>query len=77
MKQPNKKPNPTIFLIVFCLCLFFVPGVQAALQFGLDFGQDGVLDETLALQEDEEIAVDIYVSQVPAPGLRAMGFKLV
>ena len=77
MKKPNKKPNPAILLMVFCLCLFFTTGAHGALQFGLDFGQDGVLEETRALQQDEEIAVDIYVSQVPTPGLRAMGFTIV
>ena len=63
------------------LCLWIVltatPCVQAALEFGLDFGQDGIIESTWRLKAGDEIQLDIYVSNVPEPGLQAMGFKLV
>ena len=62
-----------------CLCIFLTaaPCVQAALEFDLDFGQDGVFESTWRLKPGDEIQVDIYVSNVPEPGLQAMGFQLV
>jgi hypothetical protein len=68
-------------LKTYCICLLIVltpaPGLQAALEFGLDFGQDGVIESTWRLKAGEEVQLDIYVSNVPAPGLQAMGFKFV
>ena len=65
----------------YFLCIWIVltmaPGIQAALEFDLDFGQDGVFESTWRLKAGDEIQLDIYVSNVPEPGLQAMGFKLV
>ena len=63
------------------VCLFTVVGIASGawgeLVFRLDFGQDGVFEDSWRLRPGEEVVVDIYVSNVPEPGLRAMGFKMV
>jgi hypothetical protein len=68
-------------LKTYCLCLLIVltaaPNLQAALEFGLDFGQDGEIESSWRLKAGEEVQLDIYVSNVPEPGLQAMGFKFV
>ena len=70
---------PKLKLCCLCLLIFLTPatGLQAALEFGLDFGQDGVVESSWRLKAGEEIQLDIYVSNVPSPGLQAMGFKFV
>jgi len=57
--------------------LVFAAGAQAAMTFQLDFNQDGIYDQTRQLRPGEEVTVDIYVSNIPTPGLGAMGLKLV
>jgi len=52
-------------------------GAYAELVFDVDFRQDGIYETSWPLKSGEVISVDIYVSNVPAPGLRAMGFKMV
>ena len=66
----------TLLLTCLCLVLFIAAGAQGAMVFSVDFAQDGVFETTWRLRPGESISVDIYVSNVPAPGLRAMGFKL-
>ena len=68
----------TLTLLLTCLCVVLstAGGAHGAMLFSVDFGQDGTFEETWRLRPGEEVAVDIYVSQVPEPGLRAMGFKL-
>jgi hypothetical protein len=70
---------PKLKLCCLCLLIFLTPatGLQAALEFGLDFGQDGEIETSWRLKAGEEIQLDIYVSNVPEPGLQAMGFKFV
>jgi hypothetical protein len=51
-------------------------GAHAALVFNADFAQDGRYEVTWPMKPGEVVVVDIYVSNVPAPGLIAMGFKL-
>jgi hypothetical protein len=48
----------------------------AQMVFDLDFNQDGSLEIFYPLQADETVAVDIYVSNIPSPGLRTIGFVL-
>ena len=68
-------------LILHLLCLFLVvgtaSGARGELVFHLGFAQDGVFEDSWRLRPGEGVKVDIYVSNVPEPGLRAMGFKMV
>jgi len=66
----------TVSLIFLYLILSTTSGAQGALVFSLDFGQDGNFEYTWRLRPGDVVSVDIYVSQVVEPGLRAMGFKL-
>ena len=66
----------TFLLILICLILTTTSGAQGAMVFSVDFAQDGVFEDTWRLRPGEMVSVDIYVSNVPEPGLRAMGFKL-
>ena len=65
-----------LLLLSFCLILATTSGAQGAMVFSVDFAQDGVFEDTWRLRPGEMVSVDIYVSNVPEPGLRAMGFKL-
>jgi hypothetical protein len=47
------------------------------MSFHLDFGQDGTYETEWTMGVDEQVAIDIYVSNVPEPGLQSMGFVLV
>jgi hypothetical protein len=66
-----------LFLIGLCLLLAIPGGADAKLSFSVDFRQDGVPEAAWPLQAGEAVSFDIYVSAVPAPGLGAMGFKVV
>ena len=66
----------TFLLTFICLILATTSGAQGAMVFSVDFAQDGVFEDTWRLRPGEMVSVDIYVSNVPEPGLRAMGFKL-
>lgn len=66
-----------------CLCILFLgiflgwTGISfAALQFDLDFDGDSVYENTVSLEVGATVSADIYVSNVPSPGLRGMGFML-
>jgi len=59
------------------IVLTLAAGAQASMVFQMDFNQDGIYDQTGQLKPGDEVAVDIYVSGIPAPGLGAMGFKLI
>jgi len=66
-------------IIVFLIVVFAVAWVSyadAALVFNADFAQDGTYDSSWPMKAGEVVTVDIYVSNVPAPGLISMGFKL-
>ncbi|MEF8767229.1 MAG: hypothetical protein ABTS16_02890 [Candidatus Accumulibacter phosphatis] len=47
------------------------------LVFNLDFGQDGNYETSWNLALNDTIRADLYVSNVPNPGLISMGFDLV
>ena len=47
------------------------------LVFNLDFGQDGNYETSGNLALNDTIRADLYVSNVPNPGLISMGFDLV
>ena len=72
----KKMRTVTFLLTVLCLILATTSGAQGAMVFSVDFAQDGVFEDTFSLRPGESVSVDIYVSNVPAPGLRAVGFKL-
>ena len=66
--------------VFFCMLIAvaFVSGssVSAALVFNADFGQNGTYDASWPMRAGDVVSADIYVSNVPAPGLISMGFKL-
>jgi len=65
--------------IVFFLLLWFIPMALPAhgrLVFNVDFAQDGRFEKLRAIEPGETVSVDIYVSNVPKPGLINMGFIL-
>jgi len=68
-------------LFVLVLALFIVFGlanlVRADLIFNLDFKQDGNYENYWELKPGETVLIDIYVSNVPDPGLISMGFDIV
>ena len=65
------------YILSLCIVVVTAPVGFAALEFGLDFGQDGIIESSWRLKPGDEIQLDIYVSNVPEPGLQAMGFKFV
>lgn len=67
-----------IFTVFFALALTVagIPCAHAALVFNADFAGNGTHDISWPMKAGEAVTVDIYVSNVPEPGLIAMGFKL-
>ena len=63
-----------LFILAFAVAC--ASGAHAALVFNTDFAEDGLYDVTWPMKTDEAVTVAIYVSDVPAPGLISMGFKL-
>jgi hypothetical protein len=63
-------------LFVLAFALAWAPFAQAQLSFDADFGQDGAYETSWPMKAGDVVSVDIYVSNVPSPGLIAMGFKL-
>ena len=64
-----------VFLLVASVSLW-ASYAHAALSFNADFAQNGTYETSWTMKADDVVAVDIYVSGVPVPGLVAMGFKL-
>lgn len=68
-------------LFILVLALFMVFGltnlVKADLMFNLDFEQDGNYENYWELKPGETVLIDIYVSNVPSPGLVDIGFDIV
>jgi len=66
---------------LFVLALFIVFGlanlVRADLIFNLDFEKDGDYENYWELKPGETVSIDIYVSNVPYPGLVDIGFDIV
>jgi len=67
----------TIFFLLLALLVTSGSAAHAALVFTLDFRQDGIYESSWPLKAGESVSIDVYVSNVPAPGLGAMGFKMV
>ena len=63
-----------LFLLAFALA--WAPFAHAQLSFNADFAQDGAYETSWPMKADDVASVDIYVSNVPEPGLISMGFKL-
>jgi len=63
-----------LFLLAFAMA--WAPSAHAALVFNADFAQDAVYENSWPMKEGEVVSVDLYVSNVPQPGLISMGFKL-
>lgn len=77
MKSVSKIIKRASF-ILFLLCAISISvPAYAELEFNLDFGQDGLFEAFWPLKAGESVSVDIYVSNVPEPGLIAMGFKII
>jgi hypothetical protein len=64
-----------VFLLVASVS-FWASYAHGALSFNADFAQNGTYETSWTMKADDVVAVDIYVSGVPAPGLISMGFKL-
>jgi len=68
-------------LFVLVLALFIVFGlanlVRADLIFNLDFEKDGNYENYWELKPGDTVSIDIYVSNVPSPGLVRMGVDIV
>ena len=67
--------NVTI-MCVLAMAFLWEVSADAALRFEADFAGDNVYDISWPMKTGEVVAVDIYVSNVPAAGLIAMGFTL-
>jgi len=67
-----------IITVFFALALTVagIPCAHAALVFNADFAGNGTYDISWPMKPGEAVTVDIYVSNVPEPGLITMGFKL-
>lgn len=66
------------FFLLLCIAgyLFATSMVQAAMVFEFDFGQDGTIDSTFYLATGDTTIADLYVSNIPDPGLINMAFTL-
>ena len=56
--------------------LFTSSMASAAMRFELDFRQDGTIESMVYIPMGEVVIADLYVSDVPDPGLISMGFTL-
>ena len=67
-----------IVFMAMCLWAGFAlySPARAALEFGLDCNGDGSIDESCYLDMEEILVADIYVSNVPEPGLLSANFRL-
>lgn len=63
-------------LFVLAFGLVWASNAHTALVFNADFAQDTTYDSSWPMKAGDVVTVDIYVSNVPAPGLISMGFKL-
>jgi hypothetical protein len=63
-------------IVLFILAVAWASSAQAQLSFTADFVQDGAYENSWPMKAGDVVSVDIYVSNVPEPGLIAMGFKL-
>jgi hypothetical protein len=74
MKRSLKKS------LALILTMFMVVGfsslASAALMFNLDFGQDGTYEDYWEMDVDDEVYINIYVSDVPSDGLISMGMDI-
>ncbi len=66
----------TILMAAVIIALAGVSQTYAAMEFHADFARDGVYENSWPMIAGEVVTVDIYVSNVPAPGLLTIGFKL-
>jgi hypothetical protein len=66
----------TVFFMILAVAVACGSSVNAALVFNADFAQDGTYDASWPMKAGDVVSVDIYVSDVPEPGLISMGFKL-
>ena len=63
-----------LFLLAFALA--WAPVAHAQLSFNADFAQDTAYETSWPIEAGDVVSVDVYVSNVPAPGLISMGFTL-
>ena len=66
----------TVITMIMVLMAAWGAYAQAALIFNADFARNGNYENSWPLVPGQVIAVDIYVSNVPEPGLVSMGFKM-
>ena len=63
-------------IVLFILAVAWASSAHAQLLFTADFAQDGAYENSWPMKAGDVVSVDIYVSNVPPPGLISMGFKL-
>ena len=66
-----------IQMAAIIIALAGVSQAYGAMEFHADFARSGVYENSWPMIAGEVATVDIYVSNVPDPGLFSMGFKLV
>ncbi|RLB02280.1 MAG: hypothetical protein DRG59_12960 [Deltaproteobacteria bacterium] len=69
--------NVRLLLLSLGIILFLSYPASAQLTFDCDFNQDGVYESSWVAFPGQEVITDIYVSNVPEPGLFSFGFFLV
>ena len=65
-----------VLVFSFALVVAAASPGNAAMVFTVDMNQDGVADGNWPLAVGDTVTVDIFVSNIPEPGLGAMGFLL-
>ena len=63
-------------IVLFILAVAWTSSAHAQLLFTADFARDTAYENSWPMRAGDVVTVDIYVSNVPEPGLIAMGFKL-
>lgn len=65
-----------VFLLIVLVLGLTPVAAQGEMSFHLDFGQDGSYENSYPMNVGERVVLDVYVSNVPEPGLKSMGFYL-
>lgn len=68
--------NSKIAVITTALLSMLSIPIATALTFNIDFGRDGIYENSLNLGFNETTWADIYISGIDSPGLVSMGFEL-
>lgn len=73
----TKKLSVLVVSLMMLLGVGFTSSAWSAVEdinFSIDFGQDGIMDTAWTLAAGDSVMVDLWVNEVPAPGLVGFGF---